>query len=138
MLRFLSQWQYLPSQEAEVEEGLKCARQGLGQVRMQAEARQGYRLPPASLAIDQISQFCTGQWKCQHVHTQSHCDPFTAQQNFLLWSSKSAPSVGTAVYRKSALGRSLREPTEHTAPLSGVHNGPSQERPLISYLRKNI
>lgn len=73
----------------------------------------------AFLAINQISQFHTEKWKCQHVYTGSHCDPFTAQWNFLLWSIKSALCRATPVYRMSVLGGRFTDPTVHTASFLG-------------------
>jgi hypothetical protein len=91
--------------EARVARGL-CqagpqARKGLGR------GRSGVRHTSTVLAIDPVSQFQSEKWKRQHMHTLSHWDPFTAQQNFSLWSVKSVLCRVTPVDRMSAPGGSL-------------------------------
>lgn len=60
--------------------------------------------------------------------------PISVQQNFLLWSIKSALCGGTPTERISSLGGTLRDPTVQTASPFGAHNGPSQERALTNHL----
>lgn len=110
------------------------ARQGFGWVRIQGEACQDNRQSSDLLSINWISQFHPEKWKCQHVHTRSHCDPFSAQQIFLLWSIKSALCGDTPTDRISTLGGTLQDPTVQTASPLGAHNGSSQERALTNPL----
>lgn len=103
-------------------------------MRTQGEACRHNRHTSTSLAIEQISQFHPEKGPCQHVHPRSHCDPFTAQRNCLLWSIKSALCGGTPVYRMSPVGGRFRDPTVQTASPPGIHSGPSQERTSTSLL----
>lgn len=60
----------------------------------------------------------------------------TAEQLALV--NKVSPMRGHSSLQNVSTGGSLGDPTEHTEALSGVHNGPSQERALTSPLRKKL